>query len=87
MDIFSPTHLFLILLLVVLLFGTSKLRNVGSDLGNAMRGFKKAFHGDEEDEKSKQADGGEKLQADPPASASTPHEERRDSTESKHESV
>ncbi|MGH8216318.1 MAG: twin-arginine translocase TatA/TatE family subunit, partial [Rhodanobacteraceae bacterium] len=59
-----------------------KLTKIGPDLGNAMRGFKKAFHG-EEDEKAKQADDGEKLQADPPAAAGTPHQEQRDSSESK----
>ncbi|MGB3724576.1 MAG: twin-arginine translocase TatA/TatE family subunit [Glaciecola sp.] len=41
-----------ILVLVVLLFGTSKLRNVGSDLGSALKGFKKAMADD--DEKPKQ---------------------------------
>lgn len=44
-----------ILVLVVLLFGTSKLRNVGSDLGSALKGFKKAMAEDEE-KPSKDAD-------------------------------
>lgn len=43
----------IILLIVVLLFGTKKLRNVGSDLGGALKGFKKAMS---EDEDKKDAD-------------------------------
>jgi sec-independent protein translocase protein TatA len=38
----------IVLLIVVLLFGTKKLRNVGSDLGGALKGFKKAMSDDEE---------------------------------------
>ena len=38
----SPLSILLILLIVVLLFGTKKLRNVGSDLGGAIRNFRKA---------------------------------------------
>jgi sec-independent protein translocase protein TatA len=78
----SIWHWLLLLVIVLVIFGTGKLTKIGPDLGNAMRGFKKAFHGDDEDEKSKQAEGGEKLQADPPAAAA-PHQERRDSAESK----
>jgi len=44
----SPWQLLIILVIVVLLFGTKKLRNMGSDLGGAIRGFKKSM-GDEED--------------------------------------
>ena len=38
----SIWSLLLILAIVVLLFGTKKLRNVGTDLGGAIRSFKKA---------------------------------------------
>lgn len=40
----SPFSILLTLVIVVLLFGTGKLRNVGSDLGKAIRNFKKALH-------------------------------------------
>ncbi|MGH8125477.1 MAG: twin-arginine translocase TatA/TatE family subunit [Rhodanobacteraceae bacterium] len=86
MDIFSPLHLLAFLVIVVVIFGTSKLTKIGPDLGKAMRGFKKAFHGDDEDDEAKPAKAGEKLQADPPAAASAAHQEQRDSTESKHAS-
>jgi len=36
----SPIHLLLLLLIVVLIFGTKKLKNIGSDLGHAVKGFK-----------------------------------------------
>lgn len=37
---FSTTHLIIFLVIVVVLFGTKKLRNIGSDLGGAVKGFK-----------------------------------------------
>jgi sec-independent protein translocase protein TatA len=39
-DLFSPRHLLIILLIVLLVFGTKKLKTIGSDLGSAVRGFK-----------------------------------------------
>lgn len=47
-------QLLLVLAIVVILFGTKKLRGVGSDLGGAIRGFKKAMK-DEDAEKSEQS--------------------------------
>ena len=44
----SIWQLLIILAIIVLLFGTKKLRNIGSDLGNAVRGFKKAVNSDNE---------------------------------------
>lgn len=40
-------QLLIILLIVVMLFGTKKLRNLGSDLGGALKGFKSAMKDDE----------------------------------------
>lgn len=42
-DLFAPSHLLLILLIVLLIFGTKKIRNIGSDLGGAVKGFKDAM--------------------------------------------
>lgn len=39
----SVTKLLVVAALVVLLFGTKKLRSLGSDLGSAIKGFKKAM--------------------------------------------
>ncbi|KGT87741.1 preprotein translocase subunit TatA [Erwinia typographi] len=44
----SIWQLIIIAVIVVLLFGTNKLRNLGSDLGSSIKGFKKAM-GDEKD--------------------------------------
>ena len=40
MGSFSIWHWLIVLLIVVMVFGTKKLRNVGSDLGAAVKGFK-----------------------------------------------
>ena len=40
MGSFSIWHWLIVLLVVVLIFGTKKLRNVGQDLGGAVKGFK-----------------------------------------------
>jgi len=39
----SMWQLLIILLIVILLFGTKKLKSLGSDLGGAVKGFKKAL--------------------------------------------
>ena len=43
----SIWQLLIVLLIVVLLFGTKKLKGLGSDLGDAIKGFKKAVNDDE----------------------------------------
>lgn len=43
----SVWQLAIIVLIVVLLFGTKKLKNLGSDLGESVKGFKKAMKEDE----------------------------------------
>jgi sec-independent protein translocase protein TatA len=40
---FSIWHWLIVLLVVVVIFGTKKLRNIGSDLGGAVRGFKEGM--------------------------------------------
>ncbi|MCX7557145.1 Sec-independent protein translocase subunit TatA [Xanthomonadaceae bacterium JHOS43] len=47
MGSFSIWHWVIVLLVVVLLFGTKKLRNVGSDLGSAIKSFRKGLQEDE----------------------------------------
>lgn len=75
----SITHLVILLIVVVLVFGTKKLRNIGSDLGGAMRDFKKGMDGDD-DAKSKSE---ERLQADPPPAENASQQKQSDSSESK----
>jgi sec-independent protein translocase protein TatA len=43
MDLFAPRHLLIILLVVLLVFGTKKLKTIGADLGAAVKGFKKSM--------------------------------------------
>lgn len=43
----SPASLIIILVIVVLLFGTKRLKSIGSDLGGALKGFKKAVSEDD----------------------------------------
>ena len=45
---FSIWHWLIVLLVVVLIFGTKKLKNVGQDLGSAVKGFKDGMKGGEE---------------------------------------
>ena len=42
MGSFSMTHWLILLVVVVVVFGTAKLKNVGKDLGGAVKGFKEA---------------------------------------------
>jgi len=43
----SIWQLLIVLGIIILIFGTKKLRNVGTDLGGAVKGFKKAMHDEE----------------------------------------
>ena len=40
MGSFSIWHWLIVLLIVIMVFGTKKLKNIGSDLGGAVKGFK-----------------------------------------------
>ncbi|SCK23696.1 twin-arginine translocase TatA/TatE family subunit [Vogesella sp. LIG4] len=44
---FSLMHWLIVLLVVMLVFGGSKLRTAGEDLGAAVRGFKRGMRGDD----------------------------------------
>ena len=46
----SIWQLLIVLLIVLLLFGTKRLRNIGSDLGGAIRGFRKGMNDAEQDD-------------------------------------
>lgn len=48
MGSFSIWHWLIVLVVVVLIFGTKKLKNVGSDLGSAVKGFKDGIKGGSE---------------------------------------
>jgi len=58
MGTFSIWHWLIVLLIVVMVFGTKKLKNMGSDLGGAVKGFKDGMK-----------EGGTKADEDAPAAA------------------
>ena len=48
MGSFSIWHWLIVLVIVMLVFGTKKLRNIGQDLGGAVKGFKEGMKSGEE---------------------------------------
>jgi sec-independent protein translocase protein TatA len=48
----SPMSLLLIFLIIIVLFGTKKLRNIGEDLGHAFKSFRKGLQQIDEDKKN-----------------------------------
>jgi sec-independent protein translocase protein TatA len=87
MGLDSFWHWVILLVIILVIFGTGKLTKIGPDIGNAVRGFKKAMQGDEDEAKSAEAKRKEQdqLKADPPVSGSntTANQTQRDSDESK----
>ncbi len=53
----SIWHWLIVLLVVVLIFGTKKLRNIGQDLGGAVKGFKEGMRSEDEAAKQIEDDG------------------------------
>ena len=47
MGSFSIWHWLIVLVIVVLVFGTKRLGNLGKDVGEAVKGFKKGMHDDD----------------------------------------
>src|SRR6185312_348318 len=77
-------HWAILLVIVLLIFGTKKIRNLGPDLGAAIRDFKKSVSGEDEtkqkEEEARKA--AEQLRADPPSSSSST-QSQRDSSETR----
>ena len=44
MDLFAPTHLLILLAIILVLFGPSKLGDIGGTLGRSIRDFKNAMN-------------------------------------------
>jgi len=59
---FSIPHLLVLLAIVVLVFGTKRLKNVGADLGDAIKGFRNAVKEGEEATKTNANNDGEVLE-------------------------
>jgi len=56
MGSFSIWHWLVVLVIVLLVFGTKKLRNIGTDLGGAVKGFKDGMKGEGESEGAKKTE-------------------------------
>jgi sec-independent protein translocase protein TatA len=74
MGSFSIWHWLIVLLVVILIFGTKKLRNLGTDLGSAVKGFKDGMK--TEDDKSAAA----KSEIPPSAGQTIDGEVRKETT-------
>ncbi|WP_079203447.1 MULTISPECIES: twin-arginine translocase TatA/TatE family subunit [Pseudomonas] len=59
----SIWQLVIILLIVVMLFGTKRLKGLGSDLGDAIKGFKKSMGNDDADKPSVEEPKGQTIDA------------------------
>jgi len=63
----SIWQLLIILVIIMLLFGTKRLGNIGSDLGNAIKGFRSAMRSGEEEGDSariEKKEGGQTIDAE-----------------------
>jgi sec-independent protein translocase protein TatA len=60
----SIWHWLIVLLVIVLIFGTKKLRNIGSDLGGAVRGFKEGMAGESEAQRQVEHQGGQTIEGE-----------------------
>ncbi len=66
MGSFSIWHWLVVLVIVVLVFGTKKLRNLGGDIGGAVKGFKEGMKGTDEEKStsSSQKVGGQTIEGE-----------------------
>jgi sec-independent protein translocase protein TatA len=60
----SIWQLLIILAIVLLVFGTKRLKTLGGDLGSAIKGFRKAMDKDEEKDSTAKGDDPKRLEAD-----------------------
>lgn len=61
----SVTQLLILLVIVMLVFGTKRLRNIGSDLGSAIKGFRKGVEEEPEEKEPEKITTEEKISAEP----------------------
>jgi len=66
---FDTRMLIVVLLIALVIFGTKRLRSIGSDLGAAVKGFKSAMNEGETEEKAKQLKQDKDADFDPNAAA------------------
>ena len=76
---FGWQELLIILVIVALIFGTKKLRGIGSDLGGAVKGFKDSVTSDEDSSEEKSVENSAEKTAD--SSDEKAAEEKKESAE------
>lgn len=67
----SPTQLIIVLVIVLLLFGGKRLRSLGSDLGNAIKGFKNSMSNEEADKAEQEKQEAQKIIDQKPVNTTT----------------
>jgi len=72
MGSFSIWHWLIVLLIIILVFGTKKLKNIGADLGGAVKGFKDGM----KDGSAAPADGAAAPAAQQVAGSAAPHADK-----------
>ena len=77
---FSIWHWLIVLVIVMLIFGTNKLRNMGTDLGAAVRGFKEGMR---EGESAKEPAQGAQPQLAAKTSEREAHDAKQESAETR----
>ncbi len=70
----SIWHWLIVLVIVALVFGTKRLRNIGEDVGSAIKGFRKGMQDGDSDSQAQ-------LKADPPPAPQTANERKSDHVE------
>jgi sec-independent protein translocase protein TatA len=73
----SLWQLLIILLIVVLIFGTKRLKGIGSDLGGAVKGFRSAMQDGESEARKEQLSDQRKEDADFPESEAKQKDQNR----------
>ena len=77
----SIWHWLIVLVIVVLVFGTKRLGNIGKDLGEAVKGFKKGINDDEKDKpKAQLPDETRRDETRRDESATSPRDDSNDRT-------
>lgn len=83
----SVWHWLILLVIVLLVFGTKKIRNLGPDLGAAIRDFKKGLGGDDETKQKEEQEArrkeAEQLRSDLPPASETTTQSQRDSNQTR----
>ena len=67
----SPTQLIIVLVIVLLLFGGKRLRTLGSDLGNAIKGFKNSMSNEEVEKTEQEKQEAQKIIDQKPVNSAT----------------